>query len=178
MAERVTIKAVDPKQDERVKRVVCEAFGSTVEYRLIEQLRAEAQYWVPAWSLGAFVDDELVGHILFTRASVGGVKGALLAPLAVATAYQGQGVGERLCKAGLKAVRAAGATFALVLGHPDYYPRVGFAPAFPYGILPPYEVNPPEAWMAIALVPGALDLARGVAAVADAFMVPEMWREG
>lgn len=177
MSGRITFRKVDPREEVGVERVVCEAFGGTVEYRLVDQLRDDDRAWVPEWSIGAFAGDELVGHILFTRASVGGMSAALLAPLAVAPAAQGKGVGEELCRIGLEAVRASGATLALVLGHPEFYPRVGFEPAFPRGITPPHEVDPQNAWMVIECVPGALELARGVATVADAFMRPEMWRE-
>jgi predicted N-acetyltransferase YhbS len=43
----------------------------------------------------------------------------------------------------------------IVLGHPDYYPRFGFAPASTFGIKPPFEV-PDNAFMALELLPNSL----------------------
>ena len=57
---------------------------------------------------------------------------------------------------------------ALVLGHPDYYPRFGFDPAVAYGVECPYEGIPSEAWMAQPLTayePGI----RGIVAYAAPF---------
>jgi predicted N-acetyltransferase YhbS len=55
----------------------------------------------------------------------------------------------------------------VVLGHPEYYPRFGFEPATPLGLIDPYGA-PPEAWMAQRLrryVPEA----RGQVIYAEAF---------
>jgi putative acetyltransferase len=48
-----------------------------------------------------------------------------------------------------------------VLGHPDYYPRFGFAPAIPLGVRCPFEV-PSEAFMLLELQPGAVRGRQGV----------------
>jgi len=177
MPDPVTIRPVDPLEDPAVERVVCAAFGSTEEYELIVALRGDESAWLPEWSLGAYPGETLVGHVLFTAASVGGMRAALLAPLAVSPESQGRGVGEALVRAGLDAVREGGAAIALVLGHPGYYPRAGFEPAYPYGIMPPYEVDPQDAWMAMALIPGALELVRGAVTMSSVFMDPALWRE-
>ncbi len=44
----------------------------------------------------------------------------------------------------------------VVLGHPEFYPRFGFVPAMPLGILPPWPDIPSEAWMVAELTPRAL----------------------
>lgn len=171
------IRPVDPQDEPAVRTVVCEAFGSEVEYELVEALRAEDAAWVPEWSLGAYIDGELAGHILFTRAQAGARVASLLAPLAVSPVYQNTGVGQALIEAGLAASRAQGAELSLVLGHPGYYPKAGFEPAAPHGILAPYPIDPPEAWMVIELVEGAIADAAGVVKVAEALGAPELWRE-
>ncbi len=43
----------------------------------------------------------------------------------------------------------------IVLGHADYYPRFGFAPASRFGLDCDYDV-PDEVFMALELEPGAL----------------------
>lgn len=48
--------------------------------------------------------------------------------------FQRQGVGTALCKAGLKIIEQAGMPFVVVLGHPNYFLLVGFAPAARTGL--------------------------------------------
>jgi putative acetyltransferase len=64
-------------------------------------------------------------------------------------------VGSALVRAGLSACRALGARAVVVLGHPAYYPRFGFAPAWDFGL---YYGAPGQnpAFMALELEPGAL----------------------
>jgi predicted N-acetyltransferase YhbS len=49
----------------------------------------------------------------------------------------------------------------VVLGHPHYYPRLGFTPAKPLGIMWEHEV-PEEAFMVKEIHKGALAQTRGV----------------
>lgn len=158
-----------------------EAFGEDEEAQLVAELLEDPMARIPGLSLvavaAAGTSDWIVGHVLFTRANVGGVEAALLAPLAVAPEYQGVGVGGALVREGLERAAALGFGIALVLGHPGYYPRFGFEPAEPFGIAPPYPVEPSEAWMVAELRRGAVAGARGIVHVADALMHEEMWRE-
>ncbi len=152
------------------------AFGEDDEADLVVRLTT-GEAFVTELSLVAEADGSIVGHVLFTRARAGAVDAVLLAPLAVAPAWQGRGVGGALVREGLARATELGFGLALVLGHPGYYPRFGFEPAEPYGILPPYPVEPSEAWMAAELEPGALEKAFGTVRVAEALMREEMWRE-
>jgi putative acetyltransferase len=125
----------------------------------------------------------VIGHVLFTRAKVGSAEAALLAPLAVSPEWQRQGVGGALVREALARAARDGFGLALVLGHPAYYPRFGFVPAVPLGVLPLYPVEPSEAWMVAELGPGAVASACGAAPkpcivrVAEEFMHEELWRE-
>ena len=87
----------------------------------------------PLLSLVAVNDDKLIGHILFTKASViqatEPVSAQILAPLAVLPDAQSKGVGGQLIKDGLIQLKESGVELVFVLGHPDYYPRSGFLPA-------------------------------------------------
>lgn len=143
-------------------RVVHErAFGRPDEANLVEVLRDSAG----AVSLVALVDGRAVGHLLFTPVTVDGVapagSGTGLAPLAVLPEHQRQGIGSALVRAGLDVCRSLGHTFAVVLGHPEYYPRFGFVPASVRGLGCEFDV-PAEAFMVLELRSGALDGARGV----------------
>jgi putative acetyltransferase len=76
--------------------------------------------------------------------------------MAVLPAWQGRGVGSALVEAGLAACRETDAALVVVLGHPAFYPRFGFAPAWEAGLF--YDrPGPNPAFMVCALVPGGLE---------------------
>jgi len=75
--------------------------------------------------------------------------------MAVLPPYQKRGIGSALVRRGLENARDLGHRVVIVVGHPEYYPRFGFAPARPLGILAPFEV-PSEAFMVLGLQPNAL----------------------
>ena len=154
------IRDETPADYEAVERVIEAAFGSPVEARLVALLRKSAH---PQVSLVAVQDGELVGHVFFSPVRVGTddarAPPALgLGPVGVRPDLQGEAIGSRLCRAGLERVRALGSPFCVVLGHPSYYPRFGFAPAEERGLH--YEdTEPTPAFMVQELQPGGL---RGV----------------
>ena len=122
------------------------------ESDIIEGVRAEGAALV---ELVAEADGEVVGHVLFSRMTVSPPRFfAALGPVAVRPDAQGRGHGEALCRAGIAAVRALGAEAVVVLGHPTYYPRFGFAHDAAKLIASPYADRP--AFMAMELIPGAL----------------------
>ena len=55
--------------------------------------------------------------------------------------------------AALARARSAGEGVVVLVGHPGYYPRFGFAPASRLGITPEVDF-PDEAFMALELRPG------------------------
>lgn len=92
-------------------------------------------------------EGELVGHIVFSRVWVeppGGERlpAAMLSPLAVRPDRQRTGIGTALMRDALAALEDRGETLFLVLGHPDYYPRVGFRAELTTEIDSPWAGNP------------------------------------
>ena len=145
-----------PEDASAVRRVNEQAFGQGAEANLVDALRQRGE---PLISLVAVEDDQVVGHILFSPVTVETEQtswGAVgLGPLAVLPEHQGRGIGSQLVQAGLAQCRQAGHGVAIVLGHPDYYPRFGFVPSKPLGIR--WEHNAPEeAFMVLELKEGAL----------------------
>jgi len=79
-------------------------------------------------SLVGEVDSRIVGHVIFTKCGVIGsdVNAALLGPLAVAPAWQRQGIGSAIARAGLRRLEDMDVNLVFVLGDPAYYERLGF----------------------------------------------------
>lgn len=124
-----------------IYRLVKEAFATTEhadghEQDLVEALRKGPAY-LPELALVAEEGGRLAGHILLTRASVGGDPVLVLAPLSVRPAFQRQGVGTALMREAHRIARALGYDYILVLGSEHYYPRVGYRPAEELGVTVP-----------------------------------------
>ena len=165
-APEVRIRPEAPADRSAVHKVNALAFGRPDEARLADALRAQAR---PYLSLVAELEGELIGHIVFTPVTLEGVAGVMgLAPMAVRPDRQRSGIGSALVRAGLEHCNTQGASAVVVLGHPEYYPRFGFAPAARFGLVSEYDA-PPEAFMALELEPGALAGARGTVRYHRAF---------
>jgi putative acetyltransferase len=153
----VKIRDERPGDEAAIFAVNEAAFGRPDEAELVDALRREGASIV---SLVAEIDDEIVGHILFTEVTleppraVGDVIG--LAPMAVRPGLQRGGIGSLLVEDGLRRCGKLGYGAAVVLGHPRYYPRFGFLPAHRFGLRCEFK-STPEAFMAIELAAGGLE---------------------
>jgi len=90
-------------------------------------------------------DGAILGHTMLTRMRMGELRPLQLSPLSVAPGQQRRGIGSALTREALRRADELGEPFVLLLGHPEYYPRLGFEPATPLGILAPRDYGP--AWM-------------------------------
>ena len=152
------IRQERPADYEAVYEVVKTAFATAehsdgTEQDLVAALRHSPSF-IPELSLVAVLDGKIVGHILFTKVTVGGRTELALAPLSVLPACQRQGIGQALMAEGHCIAKRLGFDYSIVLGHPGYYPKAGYRPASLYGIKKPFEV-PDESFMALKLNPSA-----------------------
>lgn len=137
----------------------------------------------PILSLVAVDDDKLVGHILYTKAIITqtetSISAQILAPLAIAPIAQKRGIGKKLINEGLKQLQTSGTELVFVLGHPDYYPRCGFAPAGVQGFEAPYPIpeEHSEAWMVQELNGDVLGRVNGKVKCSNVLNEPQHWRE-
>lgn len=140
----------EKSQDKTAIRQIHErAFGQPAEANLVDQLRIACPAQI---SLVAVEDDQLTGHILFTPAKIeyrdgSNLSGMGLAPLAVLPEFQRQGVGRSLLQAALNELQILEHAFVIVLGHPEYYSRFGFEPAYRYQISCEFTGENREAFM-------------------------------
>jgi putative acetyltransferase len=167
------IRAETAADRDAVARLHAAAFGQPAEAQLVDRLRDAGDAVVALVADDA--DAGVIGHILFSPVRLDPPPPAPprwlgLAPMAVLPRYQRTGIGSALVRAGLNAARGAGASAVVVLGHAAYYPRFGFAPASRVGLRSIYDA-PDEAFMALALLPGALGTLRGLVRYAPAFDV-------
>jgi putative acetyltransferase len=157
------VRPETPEDIPAIRDVIEQAFGRAAEADLVDALRRNGKATL---SLVAEDNGLIVGHILFSPVTIitgeRESSGVGLAPLAVFPDFQNRGVGSSLVKNGLDRCREAGHLFAIVLGHPHYYPRFGFAPARRFGIRSEYDVAD-ENFMAIDLQDGALQNQAGLA---------------
>ncbi len=149
-----------------IRIVIEQAFGRPAEADLVDSLRRNGK---GAISLVAVDEGRIVGHIFFSPVTIQsqgksiekGFTGIGLAPLAVIPERQNQGIGSALMDQGLRRCREEGYPFAVVLGHPNYYPRFGFVSASKLGIKSEYDVAD-EVFMVMELREGALIGCAGV----------------
>ena len=149
----MSIRPATAADHDAIRAVLDAAFGNDHASLIVDGVRAEGAVLA---ELVAEQNGEIVGQVLFSRMTVtpAGLFGGL-GPVGVRPDLQNGGFGDALCRAGIDAVRALGAEAVVVLGHPPYYPRFGFSHAAASKIASPFSDRP--AFMAMALVPGALD---------------------
>lgn len=128
-----------------------EAFGNQEYEAKLTSLITQSEQFIAELSLVAVQDQSILGHALFSKASVvnNGVEFPViaLAPIAVKPAYQKQGIGGLLIQKGLEIARSQKFSHVFLIGHPSYYPRFGFQPARSLGFeLKQFDV-PDEVFM-------------------------------
>ena len=164
----VLVRAERPEDFAAARAVHKAAFApSEVEAPLVDALRSAGET-VPELCLVAVQDEQVVGHIVYSRVRLeSGHEALALAPMAVAPDRQRAGIGTLLVNDSLNRARETEYPLVIVVGHPEYYPRFGFEPAADLGLAAPWEI-PPPAWMALRL-PSYSPEARGMVEYAAAF---------
>jgi len=137
----INIRNEEAEDIEQVREIVCAAFPTDAESRLVDALRANGKATI---SLVAVRGNEILGHILFspvTTTPPSDAKGIGLAPVAVRPDVQLQGIGSRLIHEGLRLAQELGFDYCVVLGGSRYYQRFGFERASNSDIRNEYGVD-------------------------------------
>lgn len=159
-----------------IEQVIIKAFenmemSDQTEHILVRRLR-DTEGYIPELALVAIKGGEIVGHILLTKIKINNgehsVTSLALAPVSVLPREQNQGVGKKLVHKALQHAKQLGFQSVIVLGHPEYYAKFGFAPASHFDIKAPFKV-PDEAFMALELEKGSLEKVSGIVDYPPAF---------
>jgi len=167
----IEVRQEGPLDRPGVRAVNRMAFGGVDEIQLINRLWKSGEVIL---SLVALDRRRVVGHILFSRLPIETagrtIRGAALAPIAVAPDHQHQRIGSRLVADGLDACRDRGIEAVIVLGHADFYIRFGFSAITAERLQAPF--SGPN-FMATELVAGALAIDTGTVRYPAAFGLDE-----
>jgi len=150
----IEVREEMPDDVAAIREVNRRAFGQDQEGNIVDALRSNGAALL---SLVATLNNRVVGHIMYSPATIGDttgaadyVPGAALGPMAVLPEHQRHGIGSRLIEAGTQKLRDAACPFIIVLGHANYYPRFGFKPANTYGVQCEWPV-PDDVFMLLVL---------------------------
>lgn len=115
------------------------------EQFIVEALRSAKALAV---SLVAELDGRVIGHVAFSLVTISdGTRDWYgLGPVSVLPAYQRQGVGKALIREGLSRLKRMNAHGCCLVGHPDYYTKLGFKNISGLG----HEGVPQEAFFALS----------------------------
>ncbi len=169
MTDKLKIRESAQADIAAIESLYPEAFPQEDLLPLVRGLLQDAEV---AISLVGVRNSQIVGHAIFTICGVVGssVNAALLGPLAVSPAWQRQGNGSAIVRAGLQRLKDVGVELVCVLGDPGYYGRLGFTaetlvePPFPL----PTEWN--DAWQSNYLIDTGAPHVGNLA-------VPQQWRD-
>lgn len=185
MSDTIHIRESVNEDRNAIARVHQSAFGVEQGDKIVQLVGDlfEDETAKPIVSLVAEVNDELIGHVLFTSVSIDSsaesVAAMILAPIGVDASHQRTGVGRRLIRDGLRQLTAGGVQLVFVLGYPDYYGRFGFRPAGPLGIQAPHPIpsDHADAWMVLELTAGAIAANAGTVKCSEVLGQAQHWRE-
>ena len=177
----MNIRETTPADIKDILYIEREAFQRDSEVNITRDMLSDPSA-EPRVSLLAFVENQPVGHILFTRGYIEGnprIEVSFLAPLAVIPNFQKQGIGGALIKECIKRLTKMDIDLVFVIGHPEYYPRFGFTPASKLGFQPTYPLpaEVADSWMVLALRPNIVGVISGKVICCDVMNKPEVWHQ-
>lgn len=182
MNEQVVIKESGNTDLKAILNVNKLAFGSDIEATLVQNLLNDKSAQ-PILSLLASINNQAIGHILYTKAQLTDqpeISVYILAPMAVMPNFQNRGIGSKLIQKGLNKLKSWNVDLVFVLGHINYYPKNGFINnAEKFNFYPPYPIpeNAKDAWMVLELTDGFAEKYSGTVICANELMKKEYWTE-
>lgn len=150
MNPKIVIRDETPADICAITEVTIAAFktleiSNHTEQFIIEALRAAQALTV---LLVAEMDGRVIGHIAFSPVTIsdGTPNWYGLGPVSVLPEQQRQGIGKALIQKGLSRLQEMNAQGCCLVGHPDYYRKLGFKNMSGFV----YEGVPPEFFFALS----------------------------
>jgi len=125
---------------------------------------------------GGYEKELFMGSCFFTQLTFHApIKVYMLAPVAVDTAYQGQGIGQALIRYGLNELKKRQVQVAITYGDPSFYSKVGFQ-ALPEKIIQaPLKLSMPFGWLGQSLTEKPIPTINERPLCVKAFNDPVYW---
>lgn len=176
MNTKLTIRPEEHKDYKNIVSLILRSFQEGTDYSdgtdiiaLAEEIR-DSKYYIPELSFVAELNDEIVGHFLFSKFPLspnrqGGYDDGsdsqivMLAPVSVHADYFHQGIGTAMLKMGIEKVKEMGYKGITVEGNYLFYNQIGFKTSSEYNIFPTsgYPMKEPRCMMCQETYEGALD---------------------
>ena len=173
---KITIRPEEHKDYKRIVSLILRSFQEGTDYSdgteiiaLVEEIR-DSKYYIPELSFVAELDDEVVGHFMFSHfplspTAEGGHDDSptsdivMLAPVSVHADYFHRGIGSAMLTMGIEKVRELGYKGITVEGDYHFYNKVGFKTSSEYGIFPTsgWPMNEPRFMMCQETYEGLLN---------------------
>jgi len=146
------------------------------EHLILHQLRKSRSY-IEALDLVALHEDEIVGHIISTKARIVDNKNneyevLSVGPFSVIPSLQNNGIGTELLNYSITRAKEMGYRGMILFGNPEYYHRFGFRNAKEYDITTK-DGQHFDAFMALELSKNSLENVEGRFFKDEAFQVNE-----
>lgn len=153
MNKTLTIRPEEHKDYKSIVSLILRSFREGTDYSdgtdiiaLVEEIR-DSKYYIPELSFVAELDNEIVGHFLFSHFPLsptreGGHKNdteseiVMLAPVSVHADHFRQGIGSAMIKLGIEKVKELGYKGITVEGNYKFYNKVGFRTSSEFNIFP------------------------------------------
>jgi len=129
-------------------------------------------------SLVAETEGIIVGHVALSPVAFDnneGIQGYIFAPLGVKPGHQKCRIGSKLIDSGMQQLSITGVDILFVYGDPEYYSRFGFSVEAAEGYIPPYKLQYPFGWQAIALNEFSTGKSPGKIACVTSLCDPALW---
>lgn len=153
MNNKITIRPEEHKDYKDIVSLILRSFREGTDYSdgtdiiaLVEEIR-DSEFYIPELSFVAEMNNEIVGHFLFSRFPLSPTKDGghnnntdsgivMLAPVSVHADYLRQGIGFAMLKMGIEKVKEMGFKGITVEGNYNFYNKVGFRTSSEFNIFP------------------------------------------
>lgn len=172
----------DPNSADEIKELFTSVFTNSEgpeEGKLIGNLAFELQETTDSNDLFGFLakdGNKIIGCTFFTRLQFESqVNAFILSPVAIATNYQNQGVGQKLIQFGINHLRMKKVEILFTYGDPKYYSKVGFSHISENIAKAPLKLTYPEGWLVQSLDNKSIASISGNSTCVDALSKQEYW---